>query len=64
MLLLVNAHDEALPFIMPKVATMARWRTLVDTARGLVSPQDGAVDAASTFSLPDRSLILFEGEAA
>ena len=32
LLMLLNAHDEQLPFVLPNGATIVRWRLLVDTA--------------------------------
>jgi glycogen operon protein len=64
LLLLANAHDDSIAFVAPNVRPITRWRTLVDTAQGLVNPPDLYVAAGDTFSLPDRSLILLEGEAA
>lgn len=64
LLLLANAHDEALPFVVPNLRSVSRWRTLVDTAQGLVNPAGLYAGAGDAYSLPHRSLVLFEGEAA
>jgi glycogen operon protein len=64
LLLLANAHDDSIDCVVPDLKPISRWRTLVDTAQGLINPQDLHVGTGDTFSLPDRSLILLQGEAA
>jgi glycogen operon protein len=60
LLLLLNAHDHAVPFAPPQVAGVAGWRLLLDTAdpdgEGYRHPTDAAL------TLEARSLRLLEGE--
>jgi glycogen operon protein len=61
LLLLANAHHEALEFRLPAPKATARWRLLVDTAQGVIEPEVAASPPAAVVRLADRALLLFEG---
>jgi isoamylase len=59
LLLMVNAHHETVPFVLPSVPGGKRWRLLVDTNEAVefhrpISQAGGAVDVSG------RSLALWE----
>ncbi len=63
LLLLMSSHFEDVDFNLGEVRANASWKLLVDTARGLVEPNEAAVPENSTVTLPPRSLFLFEADA-
>ena len=54
-LVLMNAHHEALPFTLPVLKQGHRWERLLDTADDLPCTQ---FDEGEAYSLRDRSLVL------
>jgi isoamylase len=71
LLLLFNAHDEAVPFTLPLVPIMRvvhadladpvveqGWQVLVDTAEPAIVPGAANVDAGTSYNLQGRSLAL------
>jgi glycogen operon protein len=57
LLLLVNAHDGALEFVLPDDTFGDAWRTIVDTAEPSVNAHTGSEHkAGTTVSVTDRSL--------
>ncbi|SMF57430.1 glycogen operon protein [Tistlia consotensis] len=61
-LILLNAHPEPLPFVLPASATAARWRLLVDSAVGQVRPEREPFHPRETVELPGRAVLVLEGE--
>jgi len=61
LLILLNAHDEAVAFRIPGPETAPGWRLIVDTARGRIEPDEPELAADGIFDLPERSLYLFSG---
>ena len=61
-LMLLNAHDREIPFVLPRLPTFAGWRLIVDTTR----PQRLAPDARflpdAVFPLRARTLALLVAE--
>jgi glycogen operon protein len=54
LLLLLNAHHEAVPFTLPSVPGGEQWKVLMDTAQAA----DGLLTAGETYPLAARSLLL------
>ncbi|HUZ03005.1 MAG TPA: glycogen debranching protein GlgX [Thermomicrobiaceae bacterium] len=59
LLILLNAHAEAVPFVLPASQPGLHWDVLVDTARPDVLPGSRICDAGAPFDLQARSLVLF-----
>jgi glycogen operon protein len=58
-LLLLNAHHEPVPFIMPSLTDKARWYTLFDTSRdGKLRAADDTYLGGDEYALAGRSLAL------
>jgi len=62
LLLLTNSHSEDLLFELAAPTGIASWRLLVDTARGVIEPDDNPIAPGATVTLPARALFLFEGK--
>jgi glycogen operon protein len=59
LLLLLNAHDGPLDFVLPDGTFADAWKTLIDTADVGVNSYNGAEHkAGTTVTVPDRSLRL------
>ncbi|MPY69649.1 MAG: glycogen debranching protein GlgX [Alphaproteobacteria bacterium] len=58
-LILLNAHHETVPFLLPDHGIGSAWHTLVDTAEGLIEPEDAVRTPGEMFGLPARSLLMF-----
>jgi glycogen operon protein len=59
LLLMINAHHETLPFLLPSVPGGKQWRLLVDTSKSAVSYRQ-RLEASKTVELLGRSLALWE----
>ena len=59
LLLIINAHDEPVSFLLPKVPGGSSWRVLVNTDEPLRSKRQRR-DAGSEHSVTGRSLVLWE----
>ena len=57
-LLLLNAHHEAVPFILPAHRTRVRWELALDTREWEVSPRGRTFRAGDQYPLEGRSLAL------
>jgi isoamylase len=57
-LLLLNAHHEAIPFILPAHRTRVRWEQALDTRQWEVSPRGRTFRAGDQYPLEGRSLAL------
>jgi glycogen operon protein len=57
LLLLLNAHHDAIPFLLPG-AEAVRWEGLIDTACEGGVPLRGAMSAGADYALQGRSLVL------
>ena len=57
-LLLLNAHDEEVPFILPPLPSAQRWENVLDTARHGGLRSTGRYLAGEHYPLVDRSLAL------
>ena len=57
-LLLLNAHHEAVPFIVPAHKARVRWELLLDTRDWDLGPRLPAFRAGETYPLEARSLAL------
>jgi glycogen operon protein len=62
LLLLTNSHSEDLSFKLAAVTGISGWRLLVDTARGVIEPDDNPIAPDATVTLPARALFLLEGK--
>ncbi|MGQ7793295.1 glycogen debranching protein GlgX [Faunimonas sp. B44] len=63
LLLVTNSYQGAIPFRLPGPATAEAWTLLVDTARGLIAPEEDARPADSQITLEGRSVLLFGASA-
>jgi glycogen operon protein len=61
-LVLLNAHHEELPFVLPEPRPGSRWRTVLDTARLLSAPATSS--GGEAFPLPGRALVVLQEEIA
>jgi glycogen operon protein len=61
LLILTNSHFEEIPFKLGTPARISGWRLLVDTARGVVEPDDPPAEPGASITLPPRALLLYEG---
>jgi len=59
LLLMINAHHETVPFLLPGVPGGKQWRLLVDTSKSAESYRQ-RLEASKTFELVGRSLALWE----
>jgi glycogen operon protein len=60
LLILTNSHSEELSFNPPHPAGISSWRLLVDTARGLIEPDEAVSRPSGAVTLPARSLLLYQ----
>ena len=61
LLILTNSHSEELDFKLVAPCGISGWRLLVDTARGLVEPDEPGIEPSAVIALPARALLLYEG---
>ncbi len=59
-LLLMNAHHESVPFLLPTVASGMGWLTLVDTSCQTTRGIPTVYDAGSSYPLQVRSLVVLQ----
>jgi isoamylase len=59
LLILLNAHYEPVPFVLPAHRRQLRWELLIDTRVETGQDLDRVLRAAATFELQGRSLALF-----
>ncbi len=59
LLILLNAHHEPLPFVLPSHRPRLRWELLLDTREPLGKAGDCVMRAGEVFELEGRSLALF-----
>lgn len=59
-LLLMNAHHEAVPFLLPAVASGMGWLAVVDTSCQTARGNPLAYDAGASYSLQARSLVVLQ----
>jgi glycogen operon protein len=60
LLLLTNSHSEELSFKLGAPKSFAGWQLLVDTARGVIEPDEPTVELGESVALPARALQLYE----
>jgi isoamylase len=60
-LLLMNAHHEPIPFLLPAPPTGVGWVGLVDTSRPTSEGPGRLYEPGSSYPLEDRSLVLLVG---
>ena len=62
-LLLLNAHHEPVPFVLPGLRNV-EWQLVVDTAREPAFARSGeAYGSAAAYDLRDRSIVLLQLKA-
>jgi len=57
-LVLMNAHHEAIPFVLPALPQGSSWLALVDTSCEPTGNPECLHDAEATYSLEARSLVV------
>jgi isoamylase len=62
-LLLMNAHHEEVPFVLPPLRAGAGWVALVDTSKWAEQAAEVVHQPGSTFPLPARSMALLSERA-
>ena len=60
-LLLMNAHHEAIPFTLPALKEGQQWERLLDTAAGAEVPSP--MDGQQPYELPGRSMAVLRTRA-
>ncbi len=58
-LLLINAHHEAIPFLLPEYRTRRSWSLVIDTLSEVQAPNIQVHAAGERYALQGRSLALF-----
>jgi glycogen operon protein len=61
LLLLLNAHHEPVPFLLPEVPDGTVWTALVDTAEPDAAPR-GHLPAGETYALQGRAVVLLSAQ--
>jgi glycogen operon protein len=61
-LLLVNAHHEPIPFVLPAAPEGRRWSLVVDTNTAAVGASAEGRAGGESYELNSRSLALFQEE--
>jgi isoamylase len=64
LLILLNAHHEAVEYRTPRPRVVLEWRLLADSARGLIEPNEPGIGHGATVTLPARSVLLYEAHTA
>ncbi len=59
LLILLNAHYQAIPFVLPAHRRHLRWELMIDTRLATGHTADRVLRAAASFDLEGRSLALF-----
>jgi isoamylase len=62
--ILLNAYHEDLEYRTPRPRVILEWRLLVDSARGLIEPNEPNMGHGDVVTVPARSVLLFEGRLA
>ena len=60
-LLLMNAHHDAIPFTLPALKDGQQWERLLETAEGSAAPSP--VDGQQPYELPGRSMTVLRTRA-
>jgi hypothetical protein len=60
--MLLNAHYEEIDFTLAALKGAAGWRLTVDTARGLIEPDEPLLEPGLSMMLPARTLLLYRAE--
>jgi glycogen operon protein len=63
-LVLFNASDEEIPFVLPRYVPEARWLIVMDTAYEDGLARGHAIDAGAAYPLHGRSLVLLQEQKA
>ena len=58
-LLLLNAHHDALPFVLTASRAEHEWELVLDTTDPNPRPEPRRFDAGATYDLTGRSVVLF-----
>jgi glycogen operon protein len=64
LLILLNAHHEPVEYRTTRPDEITSWRLLVDSARGLIEPEEPDVALGGYISMPGRGILLFQGRLA
>jgi glycogen operon protein len=59
LLILLNAHHEAVPFVLPAHKKGTRWERILDTTDGATSRTKRLAKGGRTYNLQDHSLAVF-----
>ncbi|NTV86340.1 MAG: glycogen debranching protein GlgX [Burkholderiaceae bacterium] len=59
-ILLINAHHEEIPFVLPGFQAHARWQLALDTSRSSSAAEDRRFASGDIFPLQGRSLALLQ----
>jgi glycogen operon protein len=59
LLIVTNAHHDAMPFTLPKVAGGAAWRRSLDTTDPEIADDASVHPVGEVVELPGRALVLF-----
>jgi glycogen operon protein len=59
-ILLINAHHEEIPFVLPGFQSHSRWQLALDTSRSSSATEDRRFASGDIFPLQGRSLALLQ----
>src|SRR5690606_19387952 len=62
LMMMLNAHHDDLPFQLAAPHAVSGWRLIVDSAKGLVEPEEPLLSPGTTTTLPGRGVMLYEGQ--
>jgi isoamylase len=60
LLVLMNAHDDHLPFVMPAVSGARGWKRVLDTTEPTLSEDPNIYSGGAPYALQGRSLVQFQ----
>lgn len=61
LLILLNSHHDEIKFATPAPQVIAGWRLIVDSAHGLIEPDNPILEPGAELMLPARGVLLLEG---
>jgi isoamylase len=59
-LIMLNAEEEVIPYLLPRAPNGALWSLIIDTSRDRSIPDDALFTAGSVFSAPGRTVVVFQ----
>ena len=63
-LILMNAHNEAVPFTLPPLANIDGWRRVLDSGEPALASGAPVLSPAQSYELPGRVLVILLADRA